>query len=236
MGAFGGGSSLGGLRTDGLDEEARLQDLGIRILPPYPGDSLVPLATVPSPRLLTVDMTDVERVRWCATVYRSVVANRFYKPSHFMMQGDITAHRNYGTVLRAAGIMSVAGIPPMAWVLWMADWWKSERRTPEVMPAHIAMCAATLEKNVRWFNDVREAYMGGQRRFGHRHLILATDWGEMWTMLLRERPTTRDAYAEVVARVFPGDSYERRLREAVAEAQYTQAQLAYAEQLGEVLW
>jgi hypothetical protein len=214
----------------------RLGQLGVRILPPFPGNTLVPVATTPEPPMLSEDMTDVARVAHIAAAYRAVSLHRFGKVSLFMLQGDATKHRSFGTLFNVAGIMSAARMSPIAWALWKADWWRSEARKPRVPHVSMLFSKRSLDEHASWFERDKGSYSGGRRVLGLKHRELAEDWEAMWRDLRRERPQNREELARVVEATFPGDSFETRLREAKFEAAMIQQQIDAKVQAGEVLW
>lgn len=229
------GAGVSGQRTDGAAEEARLLALGDRVLPPYPGSSLVPLARVPAPPLLSDAQTEIEHVQRLGLLWRNALSHRIGRSSYFMVKGRDTAGQRT-LLMRAAAMMRTSAIPPAAWILWNLDWWLSEPRRPKVPTPGFVFSPNRLEKHGPWFHDEKLAYMGGAIRPGPQHLRLIADWGAMWGCLLRERPETRDTLAAAVERFFPGDDYDVRLRAATVEARAIQRQMDALVQAGGIIW
>jgi hypothetical protein len=186
---------------------------------------------------LRKDDSPVEWVKTLAQSYRGAIFRKFRSPSYFMSRGDVSKHGSYGLLLKAAEQISTYQIAPAAWCLFSIDVW-AETVVQLKSPPTVAFVFSEmrLEQRVFWFEAERDNYAGGEIKYGPNHLKLASDWMTMKQELLRLRPQTREELTKVVDRYFPGDSYDRRLANAAAEARRIQAQIDRSVAEGEVLW
>ena len=77
-------AAVGGRPVPTDERTARIQELGRRGLPSFPGPSVVPEIVVGAPALLREEMEAYDRVRMLASAYRSAVLSKCDVRSNFM--------------------------------------------------------------------------------------------------------------------------------------------------------
>lgn len=212
-----------GSRGDGGAVEARLRELGQRLIPPEP---VVPPVEVPEPRRLTSELTEPQRVEFLAAAYRAVVARRYSVKSNYMARGQLDVHAHYVRLVALSSEMLEAGVAPLAWVIFSFDRWRQSAkgasgRSPP--PTKWVWSKKRWREAQAWFRE--ERYVGVELRATPLARELYADWRALWTELMIKNPSTRQEVAAVVDRYFPGRSWEERLLSARQEQRVSQARV-----------
>jgi hypothetical protein len=227
--------NLVGQKRNGADRQADILRLGQRLIPPYPGEQLVPTVRIPAPPCLPRNSTPAETVRVLATNYRGTLLVKFGKISRFLLQGAPEGHRNYGMLLRAAELLTAEGIPPATWCLFSADVWRKYHDGP-VPPAFVFAATRILESR-DWFESTAAAqYLGGAVRYASEHRKLLADHQRMWHELLWAAPSDRSGVIAIVDVFFPGREFEDRVSLARMQARKIQIQIDQGIAEGAMLW
>jgi hypothetical protein len=236
------GAAVGKSSTIRLDQplarQQRIEKLGVRCLPSYPGISMIPEVIVGTPALLTTDCNDggLSHVRMLASAYRSVCHYKHDFSCLFMLNGDPTCHERWSLLLKASGKMLVAKIPPVAWVQFSFDVWSDTIDEDSAPTVAWTFSLTRLKNRVDWFEAFKDQYCIRRTSVGPKHQQLILDWQEMWHRLHQADPRTRDELVAIVEDVFPDDSFELRVASARVEVRRLQVEVDRLLAEGGELW
>lgn len=214
---------------DGTSIEARIRELGRRLLPPEPlaRDGRPLLYEIPAPKLLQPEMTPQQRVKCLATAYRAVLKRRYGITSTYMLgSAALEAHKDYPKLEALGAQMLEAQVAPLAWVLFSFDIWthtplgEGKRTSP---PTKWVWSKKRWKEQQERFQE--ERYHSVEARCAPEAQSLWTDWRCMWLDLMQSAPSTRDAVAAIVDRWFPGETFETRLQRARSQTWAHQARV-----------
>ncbi len=216
-GSLVGAAARVGKATDGGTLEARLRELGARLLPPEPQDrDGKPLTyEIPAPLRLEATLTEPQRVERCAAAYRAVLLRRFGIKSAYMRRSALEPHAHYARLAVLSLSMQEARIAPLAWVIFSFDRWThtprgKDKRSPP--PAKWVWSPKRWKEQRAWLEE--ERYDAVELRTAPEAQALYTDWRNLWIELMQRAPETREELAAIVDRWFPGNSWEQRLARA----------------------
>ncbi len=229
-------AAVGGRPVSTDERTARIQELGRRGLPSFPGPSVVPEIVVGAPVLLREEMEAYDRVRMLAGAYRSAVLSKCDVRSNFMTSAaKLGAHKLYPLLVQAADMMLKMKIPPVAWAFFSQDVWiEVVSRRGKRSPAQVKwMYSKSRLANQHWFDEVRPDYCVRISHMSPKHADLARDWNQMWEALVRADVQTRTELWGVIDTYFPLDEYEKRVQAAKTEAVRMQRELNDRIALGE---
>lgn len=233
-----GGSRIAGGHVQGFDVEARVRELGVRLLPPYPGLEVIPPVRRPAPRPLPDRIDPEDAARFLAASYRGAVAEKFPRAelSRFLRgRTRPKDHKHFKLLVDAAEHMRAQKIAPGAWALFSCDVKiAATQPRPQIPQVPWVYSLKRLQTRQEWFEDDRDEYAVERHEFGYYHLQLLADWNRMWSELRRIAPDTRPQVMEVVDRFFPGHAYEKRLRDALSEVKRRQIDVDRAVAAGEI--
>jgi hypothetical protein len=226
-------------RTFGTDVLQRIRALGERALPPMPDVDMVPPVRVPSPAKLRVPpMHPADEVLVLARAYRTVLKQRTGASSLFMLRGDVLTHKDFARLREAAALLRELEVPPVAWVLFSFDVW-AEHGPARVRGKPPSVSFVFSQKRIAerfdWFDRERDRYTGTRHFMAPTHRQLCEDHAAMLTELMRLPLESRSEVLAVIDRYFPGDSFERRLNQARAEARKLQDEVTRAVEMGSLL-
>lgn len=229
------GLRLAGQVTDGSDEENRLRKLGVRLLPPFPGEHVIKPAIVPPPELLPELLSYQGCVELLVAFYRGALEERFSLRSSFG-RGDVRRMKNYSKFCLAVDAMSKLKVAPAAWILFSFDVWR-ETGVTKGPPTTVWTFSVgrIIEKNA-WFQDWASRYRGGRSYFADEHLKLVRAWRAMWDDLMITRPADREELVIIVEKHFPADSYEKAVLAAQISSQRLGQYLLDAINNGRMVW
>jgi hypothetical protein len=214
---------------DGSSIEARIRQLGARLLPPEPRarDGKPLQYEIPPPRLLEPSTTPQQRVKVLAAAYRAVLERRYgVKSRYFVGSAALESHKDFNKLSELGAQMVTCKVAPLAWVLFSFDDWThtplgKDKRTPP--PTKWVWAKKRWKEQQDRFSE--ERYTSVQLRWAPEAETLWTDWRCMWVDLMRAAPTTREGVAQVVDRWFPGETYEQRLTRARSQTWEWQARV-----------
>lgn len=229
------GLRLHGDLTDGSAEEGRLRKLGVRILPPYPGEHVIKPAIVPPPALLPETATYREAVEILAAFYRGALEERFNLKSAFGY-GDVRNMKNYKKFCTTVDAMYRLKIAPAAWVLFSFDVWAEYSVTDGPPTAVWTFSVSRVESKAVWFQDWVGRYKGGRSYFAEEHIKLVRTWRSMWDELMILRPNDRPGLVAIVEKHFLGDSYEKAVKTAQDSSRRLEQYLIDAINKGRMVW
>jgi len=211
IGGFGAGGSL----------RLWIQELGRRLLPTLPSPQELPVPFLPSPKLLSPQMTPPERAQALATAYRGALVTRYpHLPNRsYAARGEITAHKDYALLCKAAGYCLEHDIAPSAWALWSMDVWANHMvgkgRVKGGAPRAVWVWSLVrLRKRLDWFRQDEGLYVGGIPLPCEEHKRLYATYLALWADLRRWMPKSRGEVMAIMDRYLPGDTWERMVRAA----------------------
>lgn len=209
-------------------------------VPSYPGPYLMPTARVPAPPKLPEGLSQMEEAVWLGKAYRGAAEVRLKKKCWILVRRDQLARSKLRFVLFAgAKALREAEIPPVAWTLFSVDVWlkyEPQKGKPKPPPLSWVFSPKRIEERAGWFWAESGSYIATRNILGPAARELLQRYDTMRLALFQAGATTPEAVAEVVARFLPGDTYDRLLREAKAQAQDDQVRMNAAAAKGDFLW
>jgi len=203
-------------------EGHRLKTLGARALPPFPGPDVIKPVVVPGPAKISPGCSDLEAVKMLVGAYQDSVESRWPGQRCWSFRrGEITKSKHWPLLLAAATRMRDLEIAPGAWCLFSADVWREHSTAANAPPPPptFVFAKSRMENRLDWFDDECDRYRGGHAMFAPAHLALAQRWKDLWRDLHKESPQDRPRLLVILERHFPGDSWERGLRQARDETE-----------------
>lgn len=202
------------------------------VLPPRPK---VKSAMIPRPPLLDPNATSRELAQALADAYRGAMESRYKERCWSFTSGGPRSWKLFGFLVGAARKMLELGIAPATWAGWSIAVWEDYCKTDKVKrpPVTWVFQKVRMEKHHAWFAEEELRYTGA-RRVVHGPIFkkLIHDWARMDAMSCDPECDWR----RLVARIFPGDSYERRVRAAQRESDKIQRQLQDQIDAGVFVW
>ena len=204
-------------------------------LPPYPGPSVVPPVTIPDPPTLPADAGDRECAQLLVRAWVGASFARYGK--RIWTGGDVTARRDYSTLVKAADLMRKEQMPPAAWVAFSIDYWRKytpkgcDRNEPPA--ARWVFAGKRLAEQAGWFRSEWCQYRGGRIQLEGAHAEILRRYARL-LVLVRRGVVPADAVAETFPP--PGDDYETLAAQAAYENKRKQSALREAAARGEWLW
>lgn len=198
-------------------DRQRIRALGLRLIPPDPSP-LVPTIAVPPPKPLDPTWSDTHAATFLARVYREAVRQRMHIDAGAYRSGDPLRWAGYTTLVRAAHELRRLELAPEAWAQFSMDVWVDHMQM-EGLPRPLWIWSPKrLNTHLAWYGERADVHAGRRHVLCAKHLRLVEDWRAMWADLIGQRPQDRGAVDAVVARHFPGTTYETRLTSAKVEA------------------
>lgn len=213
------------------------------VAPPYPGVSVVPVASPPAPPRLDGADTEDEWVALVLATWSSAV-------STFWARGFTRAYDHAEVAPGTKGRARLAAfawacfeeeIPPAMWIRFMlAGWWThppegvNPKRTPPRW--RNVLNADTLRERLGWFRKASSAYGATAAVIGPRHRALMHKHNAMTEELVRAGDAPPDELRAIVTRHFPGDTWGELVADAVREARSIQCDLDGRVKRGEWSW
>lgn len=232
------GLTMAGGAPDPTVETARLEALGARALPPYPGPTLIRPAIIPHPLQLREypGQTYEGSAKLVAGFYRAALGLRFNVSSHAFVMGDITNHDVYPSLCHLIEVMWEREVAPAAWVLFSCDVWKAYQVTKGPPTFAFVTSAKRVAERLEWFEQERDRYAGGQTLFSDAHMQLAQQWRSMWDHLRRESPQDRTHLLQIVDQHFHEEAYERQVTAAQRANRALQTSIDRTVRAGGLVW
>lgn len=206
---------------------------GSRVVPPYPGNSIVPLARPPT----------AERFPWHLSMEcRIDVALRMYEGAGKLLYREAPIVRippSNKTFLALTSWLNLAQmfeVEPLVWMFHSLHRWNDASR-PAPYPSYAWLFS--LKRLEAQAEDVRPLW--GQLRPllpapSRPHSELLALWQQMDRALATERPDSCLSVEAIVARFFPGDAYDRMVANARAAAFAEQRRMESQAREGYVFW
>jgi len=211
-----------------------------RAVPSFPGQDIVPEPMVPPPPRLPDDADDATLATILVAAYRDAVKNRYHRPCWAFFRGDLAKSKHYPLLVTAGRKLRDEGIPPIAWAAWAADTWKAygkdakPKRRKMPPPAQWVYSAKLLAEHLDWFWSESGTYLGKRGAMGPVQRELGARWMAMHAAILTTSPA--GGVAEIVARFFPDDTYDRLVEEAREESAIIQERLRQDIRRGKWVW
>lgn len=222
---------------DGAQYAARLHELGLRGLPPYPDTTVIPAVRIPKPPLLDPACSEVEWVQNLAAGYRGAIWSFYRKRSWFMSRPrKLAQHKSFGALSEFADRLHLAEVSPASWALFSMESWRFMSITKNPPKLSWVFSPKRLVSQMEWFDDETNRWTGGRVKYAERHLELLVRWQRMWRELLCKRPTGRLSLLAIVDKHFPGNAYEAAVDLACGESRRMQLDVDERIAQGEIVW
>lgn len=171
--------------------------------------------------------------RFVAGVYAGAYQAATGKPYWPFVRGrSLPNHPTFAAMLGAGRTFHEENVRPARWVLWSFDCWRGDRNGAP--PPQYVFSTTRLTEHWRWFRDEERGYAGRLDMMGPLEKALGARWLAMRKACLLRGPT--ETPEQIVERWFPGDTWERAVQDAQAEASRMQADLDRRAAAGEWLW
>jgi hypothetical protein len=214
---------------------ARMRDWPVRsAVRPLP-----PKLPVPASGLgLDVDVLTAEllaandRTAIVARTYAAACRAMTGQPYWPFVRGNLASSKHHDILRAAAHVFAREGVRPVRWVLWSIDQWNAVGSG--MPPPSFVFSKKRLEEKLGWFQSEQTGYADARNMMGPLELKL----GERWLAMQRAvklRAPGEDPLA-IAEQWFPGDSWDRDVTAAQAEATRMQADLDRRCAAGEWLW
>jgi hypothetical protein len=200
-------------------------------VPPPPWTVCDPV-TLPEPPTLPKESTDEERAERLAQTYQAVCRARYDVVWRYR-RGAIARSKHF-KMLRATGAYFVEkDIAPAAWVSWSFEVWRSMGNT-KPPPIGWVFGMKRVEERRGWFSSEASSHGGGQLVDVPARRELVARWYALRMAILREGAWLDPS--ALVARYFPGKTWDRMARRAKLDAEATKNRLRAEADAGEFLW
>lgn len=215
---------------------------GAGIVPPFPGVTLIPLATPPPPRQLDGAETMDEWVAYVLATY----ANGWGRYWPRGAKGKPYSHKDVAGRGRkrleaACWMFFNEEIPPAMWIRFCFDRWMRDppdgvnpKRTPPMWATVLRGGASRVE--LGWFRRESSTYGAASAVMGLAHRELLRRHNAMTAALMQCHAEAPDAMARVVGEYFPRGAWEAMVAGAQREARAQQDRFDYAAKQGEWPW
>lgn len=215
---------------------------GAGIVPPFPGATLIPLATPPPARLLDGAETVDEWVTYLLAVYANGWGHYWPRGA----KGKPYQHKDVATRGRkaleaAAWAMFHEEVPPAMWIRFCFERWMRDppegvkpKRTPPVW--RTVLHGEQVRKFTSWFRRESSTYGVASGVLTPTHRELLRKHKAMTTALMQCHAEAPDVMARVVAEHFPRGAWEAMVATAQREARAQQDRFDKASRQGEWPW
>ena len=209
------------------------------LLPLYPGPTVLPVVTVPSPPLLRPADSMEHRAALVARAWSGVMRH-FYpvQRKYFRTPKDVHTSKNWLIWIEGAEALTEYKIAPVAWLAFSVDAvWKDYVKTERHPPVAWLLGTERMKMHERWYAGVALRYEGGRAYIPNalRELVRVYD---ALVSEIRALPDLTDAAVRaVVARVLPPEAYAQSIATARNESAVAERTIADLLARGEVsLW
>lgn len=209
------------------------------VLPPFPGVEVVRPAVVPEPPMVTASMSEDEQVALLRDAYNMAVSRAL--PNEFNPNARrAVSEPDRKVLLKAAPLLVEHAVSPLRWcehslVVWSkgreqdASAGRKERASRPSL--RVVYAPKRIAETAGWARNDHERRTA-RVMLGRSHRTLIERWREMSNAVLRGELSPQAA----CERFFPGDTYERAVEKARADARRIQADLDTRLAAGEYLW
>lgn len=254
------GQKLGGDRHQPFRQWVDVLDGFGNLLPTYPSTTVIVVAKVPEPPVLTDEMGKPRALRLAALGYRAAIEHAYGEPSRVLVEAQrkdykaILASKHAHAIIKALPVLVEYKIAPAAWTLFSIMVWKnyvmagngpawdsmpSKVRRPKQgtpPPPGWVFSLKRLEERTEWFAWHEAHSRGGRLRLSAAHKTLLRKYDALRRALLMEPELTAPRVAELVAEHLPASVYTRLAEKAKADAEYTQDELNADIEQGVWIW
>lgn len=254
------GEKLGGRRYEPERAWVEVESSFIDLLPAYPGASVIAVARVPEPPVVTEAMGKPKALRLTALGYRAAVENAYGEPPRILIEAmrkdykAILESKHAPALVQALPLMMDHKIAPASWTAFSIMVWKNyvmagsgpawdsvpsrvrrpKRGTPP--PPSWVFSLKRLDNRTDWFGWHEAHCRGGKLKISKPHKTLIDRYEALRCALLQEPKLTRSRVSELVAEHLPASEYQRLAQKAKADADFEQDKMAAAIESGEWIW
>lgn len=254
------GDKLGGNRHAPVRSWVDVESAYADILPRYPGLSVIAVARVPEPPVITETMGKPKALRLTALGYRSAVEHAYGESTRVLIEAtrkdykEILSSKHSHSLVQALPLLIEYKLAPVSWTAFSIMVWKTyvmsgngatwdavpsrvrrpKRGTPP--PPSWVFSLKRLENRTDWFGWHEAHCRGGHLRLSKAHKTLIVRYEGLRRALLAAPKLTRSAVAALVSEHLPESEYKRLAEKAKADADFEQDRMASAIERGEWLW
>lgn len=207
--------------------------LGKRIIPPYPGNSVVPLSRPPAVSRFPWHLANDQQITHVLRMYASAGLMLYRAAPTVRVPPAAKTGMLVATFLSHAHALEVE---PLVWLLHSLHRWTDAAR-PAPFPGYpwlFSLNRLQAQAAETWplWDQLRPLLPAPTRQ----HTELLALWQQMDSALATELPDSVPKIEAVVSRFFPGDSYDKMVANAKASAIAEQRRMESLAREGQVFW
>ena len=232
----------------------------IDLIPQYPGLSVVPVARVPEPPVITEAIGKPKALKMAALGYRAAIENAYGEPSRVLIEATksdykaILGSKHATALIEAIPLMIENKIAPASWSAFSIMVWKnyvmsgsgkkwdtipSKIRRPKrgmPPPPSWVFSQKRLQNRTDWFGWHEAHCRGGRLKISPAHKALMQKYESMRRALEDSPKLTKTRVATIIEEILPSSEYSRLINKAKADAEYEQDRMEIAMNNGAWLW
>ena len=205
-------------------------------VPPFPGDSVVPLVIVPHQPKLPPDNPPEANAKILGAVYREAIKRVHRKSSWAFARGDIRNSKHYPKLCEASKIFIQHSISPTAWVDWHMKSWQEWKGEGKISPVAAIYDPEKIHKWRGWFSKAYDV-QGGNALITDSHRDLLLRYRAMRRAIRKVGASAKvEEVLEIVNKYFPDGLYDILVQKAKAESEAIQFRLEDNVRKGKWIW